>query len=66
MTTKTQIEIDFDVNNKIKSEIAKQRKLGKIEVTKERHLGIMIEERQQLEHHLKTKKLTFKNFLDSL
>jgi len=49
MTTKTQIEIDFDVNNEIKNEISKSKKMGMSEKTKEKHIGEMVEKQHQLQ-----------------
>lgn len=66
MKTKTQVSIDFDINNAIKNELAKQRKKKETELNKEQYLGKMIEERHVLDRMLKKKKLTFEKLIASL
>ena len=61
--TKTQIEIDFDVNQSIKNQIEKGRKLKISTLTKERKMGIMVEERYKLEKALTHKKMTFSELI---
>lgn len=66
MKTKTQVSIDFDINNAIKNELAKQRKKKETELNKEQYLGKMIEERHVLDRILKKKKLTFEKLIANL
>jgi hypothetical protein len=66
MKTKTQVSIDFDINNSIKNDLAKQRKKKETELNKEQYLGKMIEERHVLDRILKKKKLTFEKLIANL
>ena len=66
MKTKTQVLLDFDINNAIKNELAKQRKKKETELNKEQYLGKMIEERHVLDRILKKKKLTFEKLIANL
>lgn len=59
MTTKTQIEIDFDVNNQIKNELNKSKKMGISEKTKEKHIGEMVERQHEIEKLLSKKGLNY-------
>lgn len=63
---KAQIEIDFEVNEDIKSDIARKRKLGTLEITKERHFGIMIENMVVLEKALLKKKMSYDELIKFL
>lgn len=65
-TTKTQIEVDFDTNEALRSEVNKQRKFENSEITKERHIGIMVENQFKLQQLLQKKKMTFDDLLISL
>lgn len=66
MTTKANVEMDFDINSEIKVKLAKERKLNENSVNKERAMGKMIEERHELEKTLARKKMTFKDLINWL
>lgn len=66
MKTKTQVQIDFDINAAIKVDLSKQRKKKETELNKEQYLGKMIEERHVLDRILKKKKLTFEKLIANL
>jgi hypothetical protein len=66
MKTKVQIEIDLDLNNEIKNDLFKKRKLKKTNLIKEKFLGEMIEERYVLEILLNFKGITFSQLMDEL
>lgn len=66
MTTKANVEMDFDINSEIKVKLAKERKLNENSVNKERAMGKMIEERHELEKALARKKMTFKDLINWL
>lgn len=65
-TTKAQIEIDFDVNESLRTEVTKMRKFENAEITKERHVGLMVENHYKLLTLLEKKKLTFDELLINL
>lgn len=65
-TTKAQIEVDFDINETLRSEVNKKRKFENSEVTKERHVGLMVENQFKLQQILDKKKMTFDELLISL
>lgn len=57
------VKVDFDVNEDIKSQLGRERKLGNEPPLKEDYYGQMIKERHDLEKALKYKKMTFKELL---
>lgn len=63
MTTKTQIEIDFDVNNQIKNELSKSKKMGISENTKEKHIGEMVERQHEIEKIMNKKGINHSELL---
>lgn len=65
-TTKAQVEVDFNLNGQLRSEVLRQRKFEDKEITKERAMGRMIEERAQLEKALGLKKMTFTELITFL
>lgn len=65
-TTKAQIEVDFDVNETLRSEVNKKRKFDNSYITKERHIGLMVENHCKLLSILDKKKLTFDELLIQL
>lgn len=65
-TTKAQIEVDFDLNENIRTDVAKKRKFENSEVTKERHVGIMVENHCKLLAILEKKKISFDELLTNL
>lgn len=64
--TKALVLIDFDVNNDVKAEINRQKKLGADTITKEEQFGKMIEDQFRLEKLLKRKKMSFDELLTTL
>lgn len=65
-TTKAQIEVDFDINETLRSEVNKKRKFDNSNITKERHIGLMVENHHKLLSILDKKKLTFDKLLIQL
>jgi hypothetical protein len=65
-TTKAQVEIEFSVNQIIKNDVDVKRKFQASEITKERQMGLMVEERVKLQKFLDKNKMTFDELLTSL
>lgn len=65
-TTKAQIEVDFDLNETLRSEVNKKRKFENSDITKERHVGLMVENHHKLMILLEKKKMTFDELLITL
>jgi hypothetical protein len=65
-TTKAQVEIEFSVNQIIKNDVDVKRKFQSSEITKERQMGLMVEERVKLQKCLDKNKMTFDELLISL
>lgn len=65
-TTKAQIEVDFDINESLRSEVKKKRKFDNSDITKERHIGLMVENHHKLLSILDKNKLTFDELLIQL
>ena len=65
MTTTTNILIDFEINEEIKTEVNRNKKLGGTE-SKEQRLGKMVEERHKLDKALSKKKMSFAELLTFL
>jgi len=65
-TTKAQVEIEFSVNQIIKNDVDVKRKFQSSEITKERQMGLMVEERVKLQKCLDKNKMTFDELLTSL
>lgn len=65
MTTTTNIIIDFDINEEIKTEVNRAKKMGGTE-SKEQKLGKMVEERHLLTKALSKKKMTFNELITFL
>lgn len=66
ITTPVNAEVDFDVNEKIKTQLALKKKLDEKPIDRKRHLGIMIEERFELDKALQNKKMSFKELIHFL
>lgn len=66
ITVPCNVNVDFDVNEAIKSELGRSRKLGEEPPKKENFMGKMIEERHELNKILDKKKITFDELLTSL
>jgi hypothetical protein len=66
MQTKTNITIDFDINQQLRTDLLKDKQKGISTETKERTLGIMVEQQYELLKILKKKKLSFSDFLTTL
>ena len=66
ITTPVNAEVDFEVNEKIKTQLALKKKLDEKPIDRKRHLGIMIEERHELDNALQNKKMSFKELLHFL
>ena len=66
LTTPAQVEIDFEVNQTIKNELALKRKKEGAGMKRERYLGIMIEQQFKLISILDKKKMTFEDLLTYL
>ena len=70
--TKTVVSYDTELDLTISTEVKRERKQVEDpenktpKVTKERYLGIMIEERYELNKALKNKKMTFKELIHFL
>ena len=58
-TTKTPIEIDYDVKESIRTSVNKKRKFEGLEITQERYLGLMIEDLYKLLKILESKNMNF-------
>lgn len=63
---KAQVELDFNVNNEIKTSINLSKKLGDEPDTKERVLGEMIERQHKIEKVLTKKGMSFDDLLTLL
>jgi hypothetical protein len=66
ITTPVNAKVDFEVNAKIKMQLALKKKIDEKPIDRERHLGIMIEERFQLDEALKNKQMTFPELIKFL
>lgn len=66
ITTPVNAEVDFDVNENIKTKLALQKKLDEKPIDRKRYLGIMIEERFELDKALQNKKMSFKELINLL
>lgn len=66
ITTPVNAEVDFEVNEKIKTKLALQKKLDEKPIDRKRYLGIMIEERFELDKALQNKKMSFKELIHFL
>ena len=66
ITVPCNVNVDFDVNEEIKTELSRSRKLGKEPPKKENHLGKMIEERHTLSKALTKNKMTFDELIHFL
>lgn len=66
ITTPVNAEVDFEVNEKIKTKLALQKKLDEKPIDRKRYLGIMIEERFELDKALQNKKMSFKELINFL
>lgn len=60
------VNVDFDVNEEIKSELCRSRKLCEEPPKKENYMGKMIEERHELNKALSKKKMTFPELIKFL
>jgi len=66
MATPVNAEVDFEVNEKIKTQLALKKKLDEKPIDRKRHLGIMIEERFELDNALQNKKMSFNELIQFL
>ena len=66
ITTPVNAEVDFEVNEKIKTKLALQKKRDEKPIDRKRYLGIMIEERFELDKALQNKKMSFKELINFL
>jgi len=66
ITTPVNAEVDFEVNEKIKTQLALKKKLDEKPIDRKRHLGIMIEERFELDNALQNKKMSFNELIQFL
>lgn len=66
ITTPINAEVDFEVNEKIKTKLALQKKLDEKPIDRKRYLGIMIEERFELDKALQNKKMSFIELINFL
>jgi len=66
ITTPVNAEVDFEVNEKIKTKLALQKKLDEKPIDRKRYLGIMIEERFELDKALQNKKMSFIELINFL
>jgi hypothetical protein len=66
ITTPVNAKVDFEINAKIKMELALKKKIDEKPIDRERHLGIMIEDCFQIREALKTKKMTFPELIKFL
>lgn len=66
ITTPVNAEVNFEVNEKIKTKLALQKKLDEKPIDRKRYLGIMIEERFELDKALQNKKMSFKELIHFL
>lgn len=66
LKTKALVEIDFNIHEAIGTQVKLSRKTTNSELTKERTMGIMVEERHQLQHALESKKMTFDELIKFL
>jgi len=66
ITTPVNAEVDFEVNEKIKTQLALKKKLDEKPIDRKRYLGIMIEERFELDKALQNKKMSFKELINFL
>lgn len=64
--TKTQIEIDFNLNALIRNDVDEKRKFHGFELTKERAVGIMVEDHCKLIKVLDKNGMTLEQLLISL
>lgn len=66
ITVPCNVNVDFDVNESIKSELGRSRKLGEEPPRKEDYMGKMVEERYLLSKALEKKKMTFSELITFL
>lgn len=66
IVTKVQAILDFDVNEEIKTNLSRKRKISTESTNKDREFGIMIEERHLLDKALQNKKMSFKDLIHFL
>jgi hypothetical protein len=66
ITVPCNVNVDFDVNEEIKSELGRSRKLGEEPPKKETYMGKMIEERHLLSKALLKKQMTFNELITFL
>lgn len=65
-TTKAQIELEYIVNENLLKDIKRKRKFEGMTMTKERALGLMVEDHVKLQKALDKNKMTFDELLTSL
>ena len=63
LKTKALVELDFNTHETIATNVKLIRKTTNKELTKERAMGIMVEERHQLQGALEAKKMSFQELL---
>lgn len=66
VTTTTNIIIDFEINEEIKTSVNRDKKTGTSNESKEQRLGRMVEERHRLEKALSKKKMDFSELITFL
>lgn len=66
ITATTNIILDFEINEEVKTSCNRDKKTGASDESKEVRLGRMVEERHQLDKALSKKKMTFSELLTFL